>query len=153
MIRQFCFLRRVQCRTVFLQWQWSRLQCILASMVQNVQEVQRKGGFGSELTRIPTMFQLRPTTRRFFSVCVFVCVCTCVRVCLCAVLAKRRRNGTMLDQVVTVEFFSSSALSFPKPPPTLPETPSLDDNKDSPAVRSILPPKKFTFTSCLDAYT
>lgn len=75
-----------------LQRQWSRLQYILALMVQNLQELQRVGGFGSEAPRIPTMFQFRPTTRTF-SVFVYVCV-----------IDIDWWNGTMLDQVVTMEF-------------------------------------------------
>lgn len=51
-------------------------------------------------------------------------------------------NGTMLNRVLTVECLASSALSFSKAAQILPESPSLDDNKDSPAGRNIFPKAK-----------
>ncbi len=51
-----------------------------------------EGRLWIKATRIPTMFQFRPTTRRF-SMFVFVCVA-----------GMGCWNGTMLDQVVAVEF-------------------------------------------------
>lgn len=79
------------CETTFPWWRWSA-EYGFGVTVQNLRELERKGGFGTEAARIPTMFQLRPTTRRF---CVFVFVC---------VAGMGRWKAMMLAQVVTVEF-------------------------------------------------
>lgn len=64
-------------------------------------------------TRILTMFQFRPTTRRF-SMFMFVCCW------------QRPLEWNDVGPSGNCGIFSSSALTFPKPPLMLPETPSLD---------------------------
>ena len=63
--------------------------------------------------------------------CFCLCVRACVRACVC-VCVRRHVPEEWIDVWSSGNrgIFSSSALSFPKPPLMLPETPSLDDNKD-----------------------
>lgn len=78
-----------------------------------------EGRLWIEPARIPTMFQFRPTSRRFS---VFVCASVCCW--------HGRLEWNDVRPSGNRGIFSSSALSFPKPLLMLPEEPSLDDNKD-----------------------